>query len=280
MSQITMSDLLRADGTFDYQRYRTAADNWSKYGRTANINLFEQVNTAETKLQRVDTVLKDKVSISQEGMEKMREMQKNRVKIEDVEYIDPFEYAHSMTGMVTYSARLGEVSQEVSKSYHQSEGAQDLAGKVTVLGKAYSILREEIEARYDDPEYKPSIVVEADGATAHLMTKEEEIAMLDEAYEAHAEFAASSAKVMAEIAEKFGGDSRYSGLGDEIHDKVKETYMAAKEEENLQKLKEKVDSIQDYKLNLPVNSYWNSLLSDLFHSAGDAIRNEMRPKGV
>lgn len=232
MKQISMNDLLREDGTFDYQRYQKAADNWA-YGRIQGDGLLNQKHQQNTEMQKVNIKGKDSVFISEEGMKMLHEMQNNRVNTDDMEYIDPLEYRQNMTGVVTYIAGLSEVGEAIWKSGRNGAEA---------IGSAYDILRGEIENRYNAPDYKPAIVVEEDGVTAHLMTKEEELAILDEAYENIAEFKAVSAREM----ERFKGGQ----LPQEAYEKTKQAYLAAREARNMEKLKEKVDSVSADKDNL------------------------------
>ena len=164
-------------------------------------------------------------------MEKLRQMQENRFKLDDMEYIDPFEYKQNITGVVTYVAALAEVGEKILKQGNTGSTA-------SVMGSAYAILREEIESRYANPDYNPAIVIEEDGVTAHLMTKEEEIALLDKAYENVAEAHAYSKKYMAQFQGKHN-------IADEIYERTKREYMAEKERRYMERLKQKVDSISD-----------------------------------
>lgn len=233
MKQITMNDLLQADGTFDYRRYQQAAENYWKYGRLEHLDsLLGQSPRAPEQPRQVSRSPEDSITISEESMKKMEEMRADRVSLEGMEYINPMEHRFHLTGAATYVARLSEIGEELWK---QGKGTD--MGR---MGDAYHILQEEIVSRYSDPDYKPAIVVEKGGRKAHLMTMEEEIAMLDEAYGSIAEFRAASAKIMA----KFKGKAE---LAEELYHKTKQGYLDAKGTPSLEKLKEKVRKAQGLK---------------------------------
>ncbi len=232
MGQITVYDLMDSNGKFDYRKYREAADNWSKMRIGAIKNIMQdpakQAKQPETFWQGA----KDMITISEEGMQKMKEMQARRQPVEDVDWLDPFAQEQIGVNVTTYVAALAEVGKDIN-SY---KGLQN-SGAGT-MGAAYGALRAEIESRYADPNYKRRIVVEEDGVTAHLMTKEEEIALLDEAYDSVAEGAALSAKFTAEFQRLRGNVQNPS---EERYQRVKDEYEAAKKSRNLEKLRQKLE---------------------------------------
>lgn len=114
----------------------------------------------------------DTVTISEEGMRQLQEMRENRKPFEDVDWLDPFEHSQIGVGTVTYVAALAEVGEDLN-AYKTGEWT-----KASTMGTAYGVLRAEIESRYDDPDYQPAIVVEEDGVTAHLMTREKSLQSL------------------------------------------------------------------------------------------------------
>lgn len=180
MGQITVNDLIRSDGTFDYQRYCTATDNWSNYGKCqfADIDLFqkaEETKSAEKSYLNIE----DTITISEQGMKKLKEMQENRVDNSKKECINPFKYEMIGINVTTYIATLASQRDKIIQA---SSEANHLKNKNSVLPDAYETLRDQIEKTYADSENKPRIVVDHGGKTAHLMTKEEEVSILDEAY--------------------------------------------------------------------------------------------------
>ncbi|MCI8484255.1 MAG: hypothetical protein HFH41_07940 [Lachnospiraceae bacterium] len=230
MGEITIQSLMREDGTFDYKRYQQAVRNWEEYGRFQGCGLLGKPAKQEQELKQISLGQgnRDQVFLSEEGLAMMKEMQENRKTTEDMEWVKPF--SMNMTGTVTYVARLTEVGEELL-----TKGQERGAG---LMGSAYDILRKEIVARYADPDYKPAIVVEEDGVTAHLMTAEEEIKILDEAYESIAEFQAASAREMA----KFRGDHKFA---QKIYEETKQEYLSAREAKYMDRLKQKVERIQN-----------------------------------
>ena len=64
-------------------------------------------------------------------------------------------------------------------------------------------------------------------------TKQDRIDALNKAYNSRAEFAAASAKVMAEIDETFHGGNYGEGFIDELQKKVMESWHNAVDEKNM-----------------------------------------------
>lgn len=232
MGQISVYDLMDSNGKFDYGKYREAADNWSKMRIGAMKNIMQDPAKQAKQQEVFRQGPKDMIAISEEGMQKMKEMQANRQPVEDADWLDPFAHEQIGVNVATYVAALAEVGGELNA--HQ--GLQN-SGSGT-MGAAYGALRAEIESRYADPNYKRRIVVEEDGVTAHLMTKEEEIALLDEAYDSVAESAAMSAKFTAEFQRMSG---KAQSPSEERYQKVKESYETAKRNQNLEKLRQKLE---------------------------------------
>lgn len=232
MGQITVYDLMDSNGKFDYGKYREAANNWSKMRTGAMKNIMQDPTKQAKQPETFWQGAKDTITISEEGMQKMKEMQANRQPVEDVDWLDPFAHEQIGVNVTTYVAALAEVGEDINAyTGLKNSGAG-------TMGAAYGALRAEIESRYADPNYKPRIVVEEDGVTAHLMTKEEEIALLDEAYDSVAEGAAMSAKFTAEF-ERMRG--KVQSPSEERYQKVKESYETAKREQNLEKLRQKLE---------------------------------------
>lgn len=240
MKEITMNDLLQADGTFDYQRYLQATENYWNHGRMENLALLSDKSPADCEQpKQVFAGSKDCITISEESLKKMEEMRANRVSLEGVEYLNPKEHKLNLTGTITYVAKLSEIGEELWKKGEGTDAER--------MGNAYHVLRKEIVSRYSDPDYKPAIVVEDGGKKAHFMTMEEEIAMLDEAYGSITEFRATSAKIMA----KFKGKPEFA---EELYHKTEQEYFAAKGTEPLEQIKQKAGRGQSRKA---AQGLWN-----------------------
>lgn len=235
MGEITIQNLIREDGTFDYKQYQRAVRNWEEYGRFQGCSLLEKPAKQGQELRQMNQGQgrRDQVFLSEEGLAMMKEMQENRVSMKDVEWMNPLSNPMNLTGTVTYLAKLSEVGEELMAKGH-GKGA-------SLMGSAYDILRKEIVDRYANPDYRPAIVVEEDGVTAHLMTAEEEIGILDEAYESIAEAQAVSAKMMA----KFHGNHKSA---QEIYEKTKQEYLSARDAKYMDQLKQKVERIQNRRM--------------------------------
>lgn len=253
MGQITVYDLMDKNGRFDYGKYREAADNWSKM-RTGSVeNIMQKAGQETKRLAAFEPGNKDTVTISEEGMRQLREMQEKRQLLEDVDWLDPFEHSQIGVNVTTYIAALAEVGEDINE-YKTEKGT-----KASTMGTAYGVLRAEIESRYADPDYKPAIVVEEDGVTAHLMTKEEELAILDEAYDYIAEGAAVTAKNMAEFQKNFGkGQTWYSP--EEAYQRVKEEYESEKRNQDLEKIRQKLEDFRKPEEEIYGTAEWKSFL--------------------
>ena len=113
MAKITVYDLMDKNGRFDYGKYREAADNWSKM----RFNSVESMQSFGQKTKQTEIFWqggKDTVTISEEGMRQLQEMQENRQPFEDVDWLDPFEHSQIGVGVVTYVAALAEVGEELN----------------------------------------------------------------------------------------------------------------------------------------------------------------------
>lgn len=237
MGRITVYDLMDKNGRFDYGKYREAADNWSKMRLGSAENIIQKAGQETKQLVTFQPGIKDTVTISEEGMRQLREMQENRQPVEDVDWLDPFEHSQIGVNVTTYIAALAEVGENLNE-YKTEKGT-----KASTMGTAYGVLRAEIESRYDDPDYQPAIVVEEDGTTAHLMTKEEEMALLDEAYDYIAEGAAVTAKNMAEFQKNFGNGHVWNSP-EEIYQRVREEYETEKRNQDLEKIRQKLEDFR------------------------------------
>lgn len=89
------------------------------------------------------------------------------------------------------------------------------------------------------------------------------LAELDLAYDRHTTFVAASKKVMAQIKETFGG-VKLPEKPKAIEKKTKEAYMEAVSEKNLQRMRQKADSFQDYRPQLSIGSYWENILRQIW----------------
>lgn len=253
MGQITVYDLMDKNGRFDYGKYREAVDNWSKMRLGSAGDIMQNAGQATKQLEAFRSGIEDTVTISEEGMRQLREMQDNRQPWEDLDWLDPFEHSQIGVNITTYIAALAEVGEKLNE-YKTEKGT-----KASTMGTAYGVLRAEIESRYDDPDYKPPIVVEEDGGTAHLMTKEEEIALLDEAYDSIAESAAVTAKNMAEFQKRIG-NGRVWDSPEEIYQRVREEYEAEKQNQDLEKIRQKLENFRKPGEEIYGTAEWKKLL--------------------
>lgn len=256
MKEITMHDLIRADGTLDGTRLARALGNGLSQADLFNDDLSWLEKPSEQKQISVG----DQVSISETGMKQLLAMQANR-KEDTEEYIkDPFQSVqYNLCGMVTYVGKLSKIAGKISR------GESGFEDHVTSFATAYQILRDEIHEKYSAN--APIQIGSDENGEKHIMTEEEEMAMLDEAYKNITTFMSTTARVVAE------GRARRGGLPDdlteEVEKKVAMAYEKAISEQNLQAIKEKLENQNSEKesvLDFGLDQNWLSIINSLYQS--------------
>ncbi|MDE7267172.1 MAG: hypothetical protein K2N89_06890 [Lachnospiraceae bacterium] len=158
-------------------------------GNAYNVNISSEISREsarcfyEQKLNKADNA--QNVFKQQVGFDP----KKNRAEIEN-------RLKHTVCRSVT---KLSDTMADILKGIREEKGAYEYKDVINAAGSAYAKLYAEIEKRYEDPTvyyFKP------DGTSA---TMEEEIAWLDEEYEAKIALEKSSAKIAA-LREKFLGN--------------------------------------------------------------------------
>ncbi len=161
-----------------------------------------------------------------------------------------------------FNCELGEVADQIQKENGLGDHSRSQEEFLTVMAKAYQVIYDRIDEEFSDPDRDPTWIRQEDGTLVEE-TKQDRIDALNKAYNSRAEFAAASAKVMAEIDETFHGGNYGEGFIDELQKKVMESWHNAVDEKNMQR--QKVSSFQDYPVDLGIGADWSAKINKLFY---------------
>lgn len=221
---------------------------------------------AENQLFR-DEKSVDTVSISEEGWEQLR----NHPNVNNASYDEQIaelnrelHTVNNIDPVSMFQCELGKVASQIQSEYQLSERSGSHEEFLTVMAKAYQTVYDRIEEDFADPDRETTYVKLEDG-TYREETKEDRIAALNQAYHSRADFAASSARSVAEIQKYFGGKDYGEDFLDELQSKVKKSWSNAISEKNLERLRRKVASFQDYSINTGISSEWSNIINDLLY---------------
>lgn len=227
-----------------------------------------QTKTAEKRNLR-DVVSVDTVTFSDEGLAKSknwREYTKDNPDISHVNYEEQMEELNRQLHTVNlidtasmFNCELGEVASQI-----RSERADSQEEFLTGMAKAYQVIYDRIEEDFADPDRETTWIIKEDGTYVEE-TKQDRIDALNKAYNSRAEFAASSARVMAEIDMHFNGKSYSETFLDELQNKVKEMWENAISEKNMERLRQKVASINDCSLDFGISQQWSDIIDSLLY---------------
>lgn len=254
MREITVHDLVRTDGTLDRDRLSRALGNGVNRTDFLNGNPGWFKKPSEQK----HVSFGDHVSISETGMKQMLEMQANRQESTE-EYIkEPFQSVqYNLTGVVTYVGKLSKIAGKIAK------GENGFEEHVTSFAMAYQELKDEIHKKYSSG--APVQIATNEYGEEYVMTEEEEIEMLDEAYKNITTFMSETARIIAEERARRGGLPR--DLTEEIQKKVAMAYEKAISEKNLAAIKEKLENgniTKESTLDFGLDKNWLSVINSLY----------------
>ena len=256
VKEITVHDLIRADGTLDRERLSRALGNG--VNRTDFLNDDPGWFKKPSEQKRIS--VGDQVSISETGMKQLLAMQANR-KEDTEEYIkDPFQSVqYNLAGAATYMGKLSKIAGNISK------GENGFEEHVTSFAMAYQELKDEIHKKYSAG--APAQIATNQNGEEYVMTEEEEMAMLDEAYKNITTFMSTTARVVAE------GRARRGELPDDLTEEVEKkaamAYEKAISERNLQAIKEKLENQNSEKesvLDFGLDQNWLGIINSLYQS--------------
>lgn len=227
-----------------------------------------QTKTAE-KRNLWDAADVDTVTFSDEGLAKSknwREYTKDNADVSHENYEERLEELNRQMHTVNlidtasmFNCELGEVASQI-----RSERADSQEEFLTGMAKAYQVIYDRIEEDFADPDREMTWILKEDGTYVEE-TKQDRIDALNKAYNSRAEFAAASAKVMAEIDMHFKGKAHSESFMDELQSKVKEMWENAISEKNMERLRQKVASIDDQVLDFGISQQWSDIINSLLY---------------
>ena len=206
----------------------------------------------------------DTVTISDEGLAKAKDWREYTKDNENISHtgVNPKEELYKELNTVNnidtasmFNCELGEVADQIQKENGLGDHSRSQEEFLTVMAKAYQVIYDRIDEEFSDPDRDPTWIRQEDGTLVEE-TKQDRIDALNKAYNSRAEFAAASAKVMAEIDETFHGGNYGEGFIDELQKKVMESWHNAVDEKNMQR--QKVSSFQDYPVDLGIGADWSA----------------------
>lgn len=231
----------------------------------------EQGNVQEDR-PRVQQVSKDKVTFSQEGMKSAREMRgylnKNGLNSArdikaEFEELDKQLRTKSMDYTNNFLSEMQEVINEERKTWGREVAGHSFDNSMTLMAKAYQVVHDRIVDEFARKDRETTYVIDQDTGARREETVEDRLAELDLAYDRHTTFVAASKKVMVQIKETFGG-VKPPERPEEIEKKAKGAYLEAVSEKNLQRMRQRVDSFEDYKPQLSIGAYWENILRQIW----------------
>lgn len=221
---------------------------------------------------KVQQVVKDKVTFSQEGMESARKMREylnknglnsaRDIKAE-FEELDKQLRTKSMDYTNNFLSEMQEVVNEERKTWGNQASGHSFDNSMALMGKAYQVVHDRIVDEFARKDRETTYVIDKDTGARREETVDDRLAELDLAYDRHTTFVAASKKVMAQIKEAFGG-VKSPEKPEEIEKKTKEAYMDAVSEKNLQRMRQKAGSFKEYMPQLSIGSYWENILRQIW----------------
>lgn len=158
---------------------------------------------------------------------------------------------------------IGEVCLQIKDEYQLSEHSDSWMESLTIKAKAYQIIYDRVEEEFADPDRESTYLLNDEGEFIEE-TKEDRLNALAQAYQQYADFSAARVEAYA-VTARFTGKGNYSaGFIKELQDKVKQSYADAISESNMERLRQKVTSFKDYKLDISIGSGWLNSLDTLF----------------
>ncbi len=269
--------------------------------RTPSYPYWVDIDRIKQRLQQADKSSvsnqrkSDSVDISEEGCMALREKMSAIGRIgrnEDITKLSSMNFGNSgiMNDFEKIMSELrgGTVSNDlVSKDYSQ-ESVDVLKAKfekedgtktdtfdsyVNKMASAYQLMKDHIEEKYAATVRQKEYYVAADGSTQEL-TKEKELEMLDNAYEAHSRFMATSTQIWSEL-QDFKVQINYHSSNSEteksatkkqnagVKEQAYNAFMDAINKGNSGMLKRKTGSLNHFRLNLGISSSARGILNGI-----------------
>lgn len=249
---------------------RTEIPRINKY-----ISAYEELAARANKQKqepKVQNFSRDQITFSREGLESAKEMReylnKNGLNFSvdiqgNLEELDKQLRTKTMDYTNMFWQEMGEVIKEERNAGGSQAGENSFDDSVNSLAKAYQVVHDRIVDEFSRTDREVTYVIDHATGERREETVDDRLAELDYAYEAHATFIAASKKVMVQIQEAFGG-KKPPESPEAIEQKVKDAYKQAVSDENLERLRRKADSFQEYRLDLSIGSYWEQVLREIW----------------
>ncbi len=225
------------------------------HGRPEMLDLLDrtQCSYATEKRHFKDEYSVDTVTFSEEGMAKAKATDWRAYTIDnpDISHVnikEQREELYRQLNTVTidtasmFNLELGEVASQIQKENGLGEHSNSHE----------AFLTDRIEEDFADPDRETTWVLKEDGTYV-------------KAYYSRAEFAAAAVKQQAVIENTFHGKHYSTDFMNELQNKMKESWQNAIDEKNMERLRRKVASFQDYSLNLGIGSSWSEMINALLY---------------
>jgi hypothetical protein len=158
---------------------------------------------------------------------------------------------------------IRDVCSQIKDEYHLPEHSDSWMDSLTIKAKAYQTIYDRVEEEFADPNREITYLLNDDSKFIEE-TKEDRMSALNKAYQQDADFTASSVESFA-VTAHFTGKGNYNVEEiTELQNKVKQSYADAISESNMERLRQKVNSIKDYSLDISIGSDWLKSLDLLF----------------
>lgn len=139
---------------------------------------------------------------------------------------------------------------------------------------AYQLMQDRIEEKYAASDKQKEYYVAADGSMQE-MTKEKELEMLDNAYETHSRFMATSTQIWSELQDfkvqityHFSNSNTQTSTtknqDTNVKDQAYNAFMSAISKENRGLLKQKTGNLNHFRLNLGISSSARDVLNNIW----------------
>ena len=139
---------------------------------------------------------------------------------------------------------------------------------------AYQLMQDRIEEKYVASDKQKEYYVAADGSMQE-MTKEKELEMLDNAYETHSRFMATSTQIWSELQDfkvqityHFSNSNTQTSTtknqDTNVKDQAYNAFMSAISKENRGLLKQKTGNLNHFRLNLGISSSARDVLNNIW----------------
>ncbi len=146
---------------------------------------------------------------------------------------------------------------------------------VNKMASVYQLMKDRIEEKYAASDRQKEYYVAADGSTQEL-TKEKELEMLDNAYETHSRFMATSTQIWSELQDfkvqtvyhSSGAKTETSSMKEQkigVKEQAYNAFMSAINEKNSGLLKQEKGSLNHFRLDLNISSSARNFLNSIWN---------------